>query len=417
MFRFIHTADCHIDSPLVGLDAYEGAPVEALRGATRQAFDNLVDLALEEKVDFLVIAGDLYDGDWKDFGTGLFFTRRMARLGAADIPVYFIAGNHDAASVLTRHLSLPDNVHQFSTRTAESKEVPGLPVTIHGHGFPHRAVPENLVPKYLPPVAGRFNLGLLHTSLTGAPGHDTYAPCSLHDLTGKGYDYWALGHVHRPQVLSRDPWVVFAGNTQGRHIRETGPRGCRLVTVDDALRVVDAEHRALDLVRWQRLEVDLTGVGEAGEVTARLDAALRQAIAAADGRLAAVRVVLTGGTSLHQGLKHALPRWQAECIARGQFAAGDDLWIERLEIDTAPLHDPADLAARDDLTRIVLESLDAADTGGLPLPTEVNDMLRVLPAEIRSEVEAEFDAASRGALVEDVRAILLDALAHGGGEA
>ena len=290
MFRFLHAADTHIDSPLDGLEAYDGAPLEALRGATRAAFENLVLLALDEKVDFLLLAGDIYDGDWKDFSTGLYFSRQMARLRAAGIPVYLVAGNHDAASVLTRRLSLPDNVHVFSTRTAESRDVPGLPVAIHGRGFPQRAVPENLVPDYPAALPGRFNIGLLHTSLTGAPGHDDYAPCSLADLAGKGYQYWALGHVHLPQVVSRAPWVVYPGNTQGRHIRETGPRGCRLVTVGDDLEVLEAEFRALDVARWARLELDISAEPSLADVHARLGAALADAAAAAEGRLLAARV-------------------------------------------------------------------------------------------------------------------------------
>src|SRR5512139_1526302 len=285
MFRFLHAADTHIDSPLDGLEAYDGAPVDALRGATRRAFENLVALALDERVDFVLLAGDVYDGDWKDFSTGLFFTRQMARLDAAGIPVYLLAGNHDAASVLTRRLSLPPNVQVFSTRTAETKEVPGVPVVVHGRGFPNRAVPENLVPDYPPPVAGRFNAGLLHTSLAGAVGHDTYAPCSLRDLEQKGYDYWALGHVHLPGVLAERPWVVFAGNTQGRHVRETGPRGCRLVTVDDSLDVVSCEHRALDVVRWSLVTVDLGGVDHEPSVHSLIGDALQQASREADGRL------------------------------------------------------------------------------------------------------------------------------------
>ena len=214
MIRFIHAADPHLDSPLRGLEAHEGAPVAVLRGATRRAFENLVNLAIDEGEDFLVIAGDLYDGDWKDYSTGLFFRGQMARLKQKGIPVYLIAGNHDAASVISKKLSLPDNVHVFSTRTVESKQVDVLPVVIHGRGFPHRAVPENLAEEYTAAVAGKFNLGLLHTSLTGRPGHDTYAPCSENDLRDKGYDYWALGHIHQPEVISEDPWIVFAGNCQ-----------------------------------------------------------------------------------------------------------------------------------------------------------------------------------------------------------
>jgi DNA repair exonuclease SbcCD nuclease subunit len=244
MIRFIHAADPHLDSPLQGLEAHEGAPVEVLRGATRRAFENLVNLAIEESVDFVVIAGDLYDGDWKDYSTGLFFRAQMVRLQSKGTPVYLIAGNHDAASVITKKLSLPENVHVFSTRTTESLEVAGHPVTIHGRGFPNRAVPENLAIEYPMTVPGRFNLGLLHTSLTGRPGHDTYAPCSVAELREKGYGYWALGHIHQPEVINKEPWIVFAGNCQGRHIKETGQRGCRLVTVSDSLQVAGVEWRS-----------------------------------------------------------------------------------------------------------------------------------------------------------------------------
>lgn len=416
MFRFLHAADTHIDSPLVGLDAYEGAPVEALRGATRRAFENLVALAVDEAVDFLLIAGDLYDGDWRDFSTGLFFTAQMARLHQAGIPVYVIAGNHDAASVLTRRLDLPENVHFFSTRAAETLEVDGLPVAVHGRGFPNRRVPENLALEYPQPLPGRFNIGLLHTSLTGAPGHATYAPCQLKDLTGKGYGYWALGHVHQPQVLARDPWVVFPGNLQGRHVRETGPRGCRLVTVDGALEVASADHRSLDVVRWARLVVDLTGVEAQDTALARIGDALASALEEADGRLLAARLVLAGNTPLHGALARSLPHWRAQCQARAQIVGGERIWIEELEPTTAPVYDLDALAARDDLTRILLEGLDASLSGAPETPPEVRELLGVLPPEIRDDLEGALDATRRPALLAEVRALLLEALSHSGGE-
>ena len=416
MFRFIHAADPHLDSPLRGLEVHEGAPVETLRGATRKAFENLVNLAIDEAVDFVVIAGDLYDGDWKDYSTGLFFRGQMVRLEAKKISVYLIAGNHDAASVISKKLTLPENVHVFSTRTAETMEVPGLAAVIHGRGFPHRAVPENLAVDYPAAVPGKFNLGLLHTSLTGRPDHDTYAPCSEQDLRNKGYGYWALGHIHQPEVISEDPWIVFAGNCQGRHARETGPRGCRLVTVKDSLEVASAEWRDLDVVRWQAVEVPLAGVeNEAGAIKG-IREALAGAVAAAEGRLLATRIHLTGATALHGSLHRDAQHWRAQVQALAQDFGEESVWVERLRVGTRPVYDLAELAARDALTKTVLETLETA-THHLPaLPDDITEMLDVLPPELRAEVAAEWDPDQRPALMEEVRAIILEALQTKGGK-
>jgi len=415
MIRFIHAADAHIDSPLKGLEAHDGAPLDVLRGATRRAFENLVHLALDEKVHFLLLAGDLYDGDWKDYGTGLFFRRQMARLRDAGIPVYLVAGNHDAASVISKRLSLPENVHVFSTRTAESREVPGHPVVVHGRGFPHRAVPENLALDYPDAVPNLFNIGLLHTSLTGRAGHDTYAPCSEADLRRKGYDYWALGHVHQPEVVRRDPWIVFAGNLQGRDIRETGPRGCCLVTVDDPLEV-KVDWRPLDVVRWELLKVDLAGVSEPSEALNRSALAMADAVRKADGRMVAARIVLTGASPLHGSLHREAAWWQAELLGRAQEQGPEALWIEHVQVATTPVYDLDDLRRRDALTKILLDTLDhaAVETGNLP--KEVKDMLDVLPNEVRSAVEAQWAGAGSVSVLEEVRAIILDGLGTKGGQ-
>ena len=162
-----------------GLRLHEDAPIEEIRGATRRATSALVDLALEEQIDFLVIAGDVYDGDWEDIGTGLFFNRQMSRLNEAGIRVYLIRGNHDAKSVITRTLAYPPNVHEFSTARAETILHDGLEVALHGRGFPARQLNENIVPDYPAATPGKFNIGLLHTSLAGSAEHDTYAPCSI----------------------------------------------------------------------------------------------------------------------------------------------------------------------------------------------------------------------------------------------
>jgi DNA repair protein SbcD/Mre11 len=415
MFSFIHAADPHLDSPLQGLEAHDGAPVDLLRGATRRAFENLVQLALDEAVDFMVLAGDLYDGDWKDYSTGLFFRGQMVRLRERGIPVYLIAGNHDAASVISRKLSLPENVYVFSTRSPESKDVAGQPVVIHGRGFPNRAVPENMARDYPAAVVGKFNLGLLHTSLDGRPGHDRYAPCSEKDLRDKGYDYWALGHVHQPEIISRDPWIVFAGNCQGRHARETGARGCRLVTVNEALAVEGVDWHSLDSVRWELIEVGFTGMDSESEALRHVREAMSRAVSAAEGRLLAARILITGSTSLHGSLHREGHRWRAEILAAAQDHGAKAIWVERVRAATSPLYDVTELGERDGLTRIVVETLDQARGQLKTLPPELDDMLSVLPVEIRREVESEWDEEHRDAVLNDVRAIILDALGTKGG--
>ena len=227
--RFLHAADLHLDSPLRGLDRYEGAPVDEARGATRRAFDNLIAAALDHKVDFVVIAGDLYDGGWRDYNTGHYFCREMGRLNQAGIPVYLLFGNHDAESEMTKKLTLPGNVHQFDARKTSTFRIEALQVALHGRSYREAATLDNLAATYPPPVAGWLNIGVLHTGLEGYSAHARYAPCTLAELLAKGYDYWALGHVHEHAILHRQPWVVFPGNLQGRHIRETGERGAILV--------------------------------------------------------------------------------------------------------------------------------------------------------------------------------------------
>jgi DNA repair exonuclease SbcCD nuclease subunit len=187
MLKFLHAADVHLDSPLRGLERYPGAPVEEIRAATRRAFENLVALAVEEEVGFVLLAGDLYDGDWKDYNTGLFFAAQMARLEEAGIRAFLIAGNHDAASQITRVLRPPANVKVFSTKRPETEILEDLGVAIHGQGFAQISVSEDLSAGYPRAVPHLFNIGMLHTSLDGRPGHASYAPCTVDGLRSRGY--------------------------------------------------------------------------------------------------------------------------------------------------------------------------------------------------------------------------------------
>lgn len=333
MFKFIHAADVHLDSPLRGLSRYESAPVESLRNACRKAFENLVDVAIEEKVAFVLLAGDLYDGDWKDYSTGIFLSRQVGRLGKNGIPVFSVAGNHDAANRMTRALDCPANMKMLSYRKVETIRLDRCAVAIHGRSFANQHVDQNIVAEFGPAEKGMFNIGLLHTSLNGREGHARYAPCSLDDLRSKGYQYWALGHVHRQEFVSEDPYIVFPGCIQGRHIRETGAKGCVLVTVADGY-VSEIEKCPLDVLRWVNCIVDLTDATDMTAVLERTRLSISRESASADGRPMAMRIRFEGATPISNELAAYPERFEQRIKALGAEIAGDDLWIERVEMAT-----------------------------------------------------------------------------------
>ena len=330
MFKFIHAADVHLDSPLRGLSRYESAPAESIRDACRRAFENLVDLAIEEKVSFVLLAGDLYDGDWKDYSTGIFLSQQMGRLGQYNISVFTVAGNHDAANRMTKALDSPTNMTILSSRKVETIKIDDLAVAIHGRSFGTQHIDENLAAGFTAAEKGMFNIGLLHTSLDGREGHEVYAPCSIDDLRSKGYQYWALGHIHKQEFVSEDPWIVFPGCVQGRHIRETGAKGCVLVTVEDGT-VSEAESLPLDVLRWALCSVDLTDAAEMREVLERTRKAIENERTLADGRPIAMRIRFEGATAISDELAAYPERFEQQIKALGAEIAGDDLWIERVE--------------------------------------------------------------------------------------
>ena len=410
--KFLHVADIHLDSPLHGLERYAGAPVAQIRGATRQALARVVDLALGEEVDFVLVAGDLYDGDWKDYNTGLFFTSQMARLRDAEIPVFIVSGNHDAASQLTKHLHPPGNVRFLADRAPETLRLEKLGVAIHGQGFARREVLEDLSLKYPAALPDCFNIGMLHTSATGRPGHAAYAPCTVEGLLARGYDYWALGHVHTREVLHREPFVVFPGNIQGRHIRETGPKGCALITVDDRGRV-SMEHRDTDVLRWGVCEVDASGATGAEGVLEKVRLELQRKVEGAGGLPLALRVIVSGACEAHAALCGDVERWIAE--VRNLATDLGEIWIEKVRLQTSHQHDLASLLCRDDpLARLVrtIDELQAHPEGLEEFLGDLDELRNRLPAELRvgDGLLALSDPEQRLQCLEEVRQLLLPRL-------
>lgn len=335
-FRFVHAADIHLDSPLRGLAAQQGGAVERIRSATREAFEALVERTIEEHARFLIIAGDLYDGDWRDYQTGLFFSRQMGRLRKAGIPAYLIYGNHDAQSQITRRLTLPDNVTALSHRKPETHQIADLGVALHGQSFARRDVTENLALGYPPPVPGMLNIGILHTALAGEEGHSNYAPCSIEQLVQKGYDYWALGHVHEPGIRHERPWIVYSGVLQGRHIRETGPKGAVVVSVEEGA-ITEVSPFQVDLVRWEAIDVPAGECATFEDLADAMRTKLEETVdRRADGRLLACRIRLSGRTEAHSLALASEDRLLAEARAMAEGLGEERAWIEKLKIGTRP---------------------------------------------------------------------------------
>ncbi len=412
--KFIHAADIHIDSPLHGLSAYPDAPVGLLRSATRDAFSALVAAAIEEQVDFLIIAGDLYDGSWRDHNTGIFFCKEMGRLKRAGIPAYVLFGNHDAESEMTRRLELPDNVYTFPSRVAKAFKLEHLKVALHGQSFKEKEVTTNLVPDYPAPDPGYFNIGVLHTALEGNAAHANYAPCTIAELHAKGYHYWALGHVHEHAVWHGASTIVFPGNLQGRNIRETGRRGAVLVCVDDD-RNVRVERLFVDVLRWEAVSVDASGCATLAEVARAIGMALEALVA--DSPNAApivVRVTICGKSAAHGELFGLELQLRAEVLAQVAAIGNERLWLEKVRLETRPMADRASVAARADAIADLQDLLEEAETDPEFLQSLHDDLSAIMskaPLEMQAMVPA-FAAVRAGQLPELVRQVRPGLLAH-----
>ena len=397
-----------------GLSARQPHLATLFGEATRKAFVALIDRTLAVKASFLIIAGDVYDGDWKDHGTGLFFVGQLARLARAGIPAFLIRGNHDAESLISRTLTLPDNVHLFSTRKAETQELPALRVALHGRSFAEREVTENIALAYPAPKAGWLNIGILHTSLDGRPDHATYAPASPADLVTKGYDYWALGHIHAFEIVAKDPYIVFPGNLQGRQIRETGAKGAVLVEVADG-HIESVKAMPLDVARWARLDVEAAGAAGVAELVGRAEAQMRSLVAGGQDLPLAIRLGFSGETAAHRLALGQREEFEAELQAAA-YRVGAALHVEKVELNT---REPAAPAGQEPIGLIdpagVLDAALEDPAFGAAFAEALEEIAGKLPEEIRESL-APLRAGETGrAFLREARDLALGRLMAGTG--
>jgi DNA repair exonuclease SbcCD nuclease subunit len=329
--RFVHAADLHLDAPFAGVDASDPRVKSALVASTFEAFERIVSLCLDERVDFLIIAGDVYDNA-RNFSAQLRFAQQAACLAEAGIPVFIAEGNHDPESVRPRDLSLPDNVRYFSSSSVE--RVPfvrdgEVVCALYGRGYGRAAETRNLAKDFRREAGDPIAIGVLHTNVGGREGFEDYAPASMDDLRAAQMDYWALGHIHKPEVLCETPAIVYAGCPQGRSPKEDGVRGCYLVQIADGH--AEVTFRPTCSVLWERLTVDVAGIDGLDSVRSALRAACGSVRSSGEGRPGIVRIDLTGRSGLHGVLMRGTVLEELVRDLRDeQLSSNPWIWVDRV---------------------------------------------------------------------------------------
>lgn len=401
--KFLHVADLHLDSPIAHIQNLDPGTAQRLRTASRQALQRVVALALQHSVAAVVIAGDLFDAPVEDASAGIWVESQFRKLVRANIPIILIRGNHDALSNAARVINWADGIHELSSRRAETIRLDDAGLAIHGQSFGNRAVTEDIASGYPAPITGLFNIGVLHTSLAGNPQHDTYAPTSISVLDSKSYDYWALGHIHgrSEESLSRRCYVGYSGITQGRHVRETGPKGCQVVTVRDG-ELQSVEFHATDSLRWYEIEIDLESAENLGDIEELVMEAAASRLHGDQGVELAFRIRLVGPTQVHAELTSPGVVAELSDLIGQRLSESGPIWLEKIKLSTRPLTTfDADALVRPlGYIERVAQQLRTSDVARENLSAELADLLKKAGGELQ-ESDLTFED---GALQEVVSA-------------
>lgn len=377
--RFVHAADLHLDSPFVGIGVSAPPSVlRTLRDATFATYDKIIDLCIDERVDALLVAGDIYDGADRSLRAQQKFVAGLDRLHEAGIRSFVCHGNHDHLAGWEAKLAMPASCHRFGKQIEAVPFDPANPTRgmVYGMSYPQQKVLENVARQFRRDQAEGIAIGLLHCNVGGNTGHEPYAPCTVDDLVEAGMDYWALGHVHTAQVLkAQSPAIVYPGNPQGRHPNETGARGVYLVSIDN-LGNVDIEPRTMDVVRWAAIEVSILGLDVEQDLLDRIETAVAKAQDDADGRDLVYRLSLSGTGSLHGFLQRQAT---LDDIREGlnRMPGTPFAWCGRVESETRPVFDRERARDAGDFLSEVLTIVDAA-RGDPDLRTELTACIDAL---------------------------------------
>jgi DNA repair exonuclease SbcCD nuclease subunit len=253
---FIHAADLHLDSPMIGLKHLPENIFNRVKESTFTALKKLTVTAIERHVDFVIIAGDIFDGEDRSLRAQARFRKEMLKLNDEKIPVYIVHGNHDHLNGSWVHLDMPENVHVFGSNVEKMELMTksGAIVYLYGFSYGTRHIFERKIDEYDKIEGADYHIGILHGNESSGTDHDNYAPFAVKDLVQKNFDYWALGHIHKRSELSLNPPIIYPGNIQGRNKKEAGSKGFYHVTFTDRDAVMDYVE-ASDII-WEEITVN-----------------------------------------------------------------------------------------------------------------------------------------------------------------
>ncbi len=356
-FSFIHAADLHLGSPFKGVGSRLPAAGEELGAATYEAFLALVDLCIEKSVDFLMVAGDVFDLSDRSLRAQLAFRDGLARLSDAGIRSFTVLGNHDPWEAWSNRINWPEKAHLFPPDQVETIPVSigNSPVaTVSGISYRTHRQAEDLSAGFQAENPDLYQIALLHSNCGNNPDHGVYAPCSLDSLRTSGFDYWALGHVHEQKILETRPYIVYPGCLQGLSIRESGEHGCWLVNVS-ASRQATLSFQPLDKLRWRTAEIDIGGLETLDDLDRTISDTLSRQSDEGAGRPVIIRIRLSGRGDLYQPLRQiSVTEELLERFRETGSLHSPPVWVQDLEIDCRPEVDLEKRGAMDDLLGQIL---------------------------------------------------------------
>jgi len=412
--RFIHTSDLHLDSPFKGLSSWNKDLAARLKDAAFESFRRIIDICIEQQADFLIIAGDIFESDNKSLTAQLKFTAELKRLSDRGISSYIVCGNHDPVKSWLDVIRLPENAYRFGASEVEHftyKKDSRAVADIYGISYGDKAVKENLALKYrLKGNSGRFSVAVLHGTVGLAGPHENYAPFKVSDVKSRGFDYWALGHIHKRMVINeKDPVILYPGNPQGRDFGETGAKGCTLVEVDRNNRITTS-FIPVQLIRFEEVAIALGEEDRTDSLADKIQKA-RQNIEDNDDNVSCVlRINITGRTPLHSYLnKPGETEQLTGLFNEGQLEHSVFTWIDQISVNTSPLINISSIAKGNDFAAEIVKIFKKYETDSKGLADIFKSANDEISYSILKEVN-ELSVQEQREILEKAKWMLLNQL-------